>query len=66
VLGEFARQNQTNGGLDLAGRDGVALVVASQTSTLGGNALEQIVHCRQINSENRSKQNMSHTHQRSP
>ena len=44
VLGQLTGEHQTDGGLDLAGRDGVALVVASQTSTLGGNALEQVVH----------------------
>ncbi len=44
MLGQLTGEHQTDGGLDLAGRDGVALVVASQTSTLGGNALEQVVH----------------------
>ena len=46
VLGQLTGQHQTDGGLDLAGRDGVALVVAGQATTLGGNALEQIVNLR--------------------
>jgi hypothetical protein len=44
VLGQLAGQHQAHGRLDLARRNGVALVVARQAARLGGNALEQIVH----------------------
>jgi hypothetical protein len=43
VLGKLAGQQQTHGGLDLAARDGRALVVVSQTAGLGGDALEDVV-----------------------
>ena len=46
VLGQLTGQNQTDSGLDLAGGNGVALVVTGQTSTLGGNALKDIVNER--------------------
>jgi hypothetical protein len=34
VLGQLTGQHQTDGSLDLAGRDSVALVVAGQTTRL--------------------------------
>ena len=46
VLGEFAGEHEADSRLDLAGRDGVALVVAGQTTTLRGDALENVVHKR--------------------
>lgn len=41
VLGEFSREEQTDGGLDFAGRQGGLLVVAEQLARLAGDALEQ-------------------------
>jgi hypothetical protein len=46
VLGQLAGEDQTDGGLDLAGRDGAPLVVLGQTARLDGNALEDVVHER--------------------
>jgi hypothetical protein len=46
VLGQLAGQNQTDGGLDFAGRDGGALVVVGQSASLGGDPLEHVVHER--------------------
>ena len=46
VLGQLSWEHQTHRGLNLARRNGVALVVACQTSALGGDALEQVVHKR--------------------
>ena len=46
VLSELAGQQQTNGGLDLAAGDGRALVVVSESGTLGGDPLEYIIHER--------------------
>ena len=43
VLGQLTRQQQTDGGLDLAGGDGGAAVVVSQTGGLGSDALEDVV-----------------------
>ena len=44
VLGQFTREQETDGGLDLSAGDGGTLVVVSQTAGLGGNALEDVVH----------------------
>ena len=46
VLGQLTRQHQTDGRLDLAGRDGVALVVTRQAATLRGDTLEDVVDKR--------------------
>jgi hypothetical protein len=46
VLGQLAGKDEADSRLDLAGRDGVALVVARQAARLGGNALENVVHKR--------------------
>lgn len=43
MLGQLTRQQQTNSGLDFAGRDGRALVVVSQTGRFGGDTLEDVV-----------------------
>ena len=43
VLGELTWEEETNGGLDLAGGEGVLLVVADETGRLGGDLLEDIV-----------------------
>jgi len=43
VLGEFAREQEADGGLDLAGGESLALVVASQLATLSGDALLDVV-----------------------
>jgi hypothetical protein len=43
VLGELSREEQTDGGLDFAGRQGGLLVVADQLARLAGDALEQVV-----------------------
>lgn len=43
VLGQFSRQQEPDGSLDLPGGDGRAFVVVSQTRRLGGNALEDVV-----------------------
>ncbi|KAI8508256.1 protein heterodimerization [Branchiostoma belcheri] len=43
VLGQLARQQESDGGLNLAATDGGALVVVSQTGSLGGDALEDVV-----------------------
>jgi hypothetical protein len=43
VLGQLSGQEQTNGGLDLPGGDGGALVVVRQAAGLGGDALEDVV-----------------------
>ena len=44
VLGQLAGEEETDGGLDLAGRDGGALVVVGETAGLGGDALEDVVY----------------------
>ena len=46
VLSELTGQKQTDGGLDLAARDGRTLVVVSETRRLGGDALEDVVDKR--------------------
>lgn len=43
VLGELSGQQQTNGGLNLAARDRRTTVVVSETRSLGGDALEDVV-----------------------
>lgn len=43
VLGQFSRQQEPDGGLDLPGRDRRAFIVVSQTRRLGGDALEDVV-----------------------
>ena len=44
VLGEFSGQEQTHSSLDFSARDGGASVVVGQTGSLGGDALEDVVH----------------------
>ncbi len=46
VLGEFTGQEEAHGGLDLPAGDGGPLVVVGQTGSLGGDALEDVVHER--------------------
>ena len=46
VLGQFTGEEQTNCGLDLPGGDGATTVVVGQTASLGGDALEDVVHER--------------------
>ena len=46
MLGEFTRKQEPDGGLDLPGGDGRPLVVVGQTGSLGGDALEDVVHER--------------------
>ena len=46
VLGQFTGQEETDGGLNLPGGDGAALVVVSETAGLGRDALEDVVHER--------------------
>ena len=43
MLGELTREEEPDGGLDLAGGDGGPLVVVSQTAGLSGDSLEEIV-----------------------
>jgi hypothetical protein len=43
VLGQLSGQEETDGGLDLPGGDGGALVVVRQAAGLGGDALEDVV-----------------------
>lgn len=43
VLGQFPRQQQPHGGLDLPGGDGGALVVVSQARPFAGDALKYVV-----------------------
>jgi hypothetical protein len=44
VLGQLTGEDQTDGGLDLSGRDGGLLVVSGKLGGLGGDALEDV--CR--------------------
>ena len=44
VLGEFTGQEKSDSGLHLATGDGRALVVVRQTGSLGGDALEDVIH----------------------
>jgi hypothetical protein len=43
VLGELTGEEETDGSLDLAGGEGVLLVVADEAGALGGDLLEDIV-----------------------
>ena len=43
VLGQLSGKEETDGGLDLARGDGGPLVVVSQTASLGGDALKDVV-----------------------
>ena len=43
VLGKLTGKEETDGGLDLAGREGALLVVAGQAAGLKGEALEDVV-----------------------
>jgi len=43
VLGQFTGEDQSYGGLDLAGRDGGLLVVSSKLGSFGSDALEDVV-----------------------
>ena len=43
VLGQLSGQEETDGSLDLPGREGGPPVVVSQTAGLGGDALEDVV-----------------------
>lgn len=43
VLGQLSWKQQTDSGLNFAGRDSRALVVVSETGGLGGNAFEDVV-----------------------
>lgn len=44
VLGKLSGEDETDGGLDLARRDGRALVVVRKTGSLSGDPLEDVVH----------------------
>ena len=44
VLGQFTREQETNGSLDLSAADGGSLVVVSQSGGLSGNSLKDVVH----------------------
>ena len=46
VLGQFTGQQESDSSLDLARSDGGAFVVLGQTGSLGGNALENVIHKR--------------------
>ena len=43
VLGELTGEEEADGGLDLAGGEGLGLVVASELATLGGYALLDVI-----------------------
>ena len=43
VLGELTGEEEADGSLDLAGGEGVLLVVADETGRLGGDLLEDVV-----------------------
>ena len=46
MLGQFTGEEQSDGGLDLSGRDGLALVVMSEAGSLSCDPLEDVVHER--------------------
>ena len=46
MLGQLTGEKQTHSGLDFPGGDGATLVVVGQTASLGGDALEDVVHER--------------------
>ena len=43
MLGQFTRQDESDRGLDLTGRDGRLLRVRGEFGGFGGNALEDVV-----------------------
>jgi len=43
VLGEFTREHEPDSSLDLTGRESCLLVVGGELTSLGGNALKDIV-----------------------
>lgn len=43
VLGQLSGQEEADGGLDLPGGDGAALVVMSQAGSFAGDALEDVI-----------------------
>ena len=43
MLGELSGEDETDRGLDLAGRDGRLLVVGSELGSFSGDALEDVV-----------------------
>ena len=43
MLGQLSGQEETDGGLDLARGDGGPLLVVTQTASLGGDALQDVV-----------------------
>ena len=46
VLGQFTRQEEADSSLDLPGGDGGSLVVVGKARSLGGDALEDVIHER--------------------
>ena len=46
MLGQLSGQKETDSSLDFPARDGRAAVVVRQTGSLGGDALEDVVHER--------------------
>ena len=46
MFGELTREKESDGRLDLAGRDGGPLVVVSQPGGFGGNPLEDVIDKR--------------------
>ena len=44
MLGQFTWEEQTDSGLDLSGRDGLSLVVESETGSFSGDSLEDVIH----------------------
>jgi hypothetical protein len=46
VLGQLTGEQEADGRLDFAGRDGLALVVAGEAAGLSGNALEDVLKKR--------------------
>ena len=44
MLGQFTRQKETDGCLDLSAGDGGTLVVVSEAAGFGGDALKEVVH----------------------
>ena len=43
VLGEFSREHETDGGLNLAGRESRLFVIGGELSSLTSNALEDVI-----------------------
>ena len=46
MFGQFTGEEQSDSGLDLSGRDGLALVVMSEAGSLSCDPLEDVVHER--------------------